>query len=164
MDGNGRWASRQGMPRVMGHYRGAEVAEEITRVCLDLGVEYLSLFAFSTENWNRPKEEVNLLFELMRNYLSQRKKDLLDLGVRIRFIGRRDRIGKDLSRSGGRARSGSPHKNSRREKTVQLSPLAPCLHGTLLFGALLARVYKGGADPGDRGFLQTKEEVRKSSG
>ena len=96
MDGNGRWASRQGMPRVMGHYRGAEVAEEITRACIDLGVEYLSLFAFSTENWNRPREEVNLLFELMRNYLSQRKRDLIDLGVRIRFIGRRDRIGKDL--------------------------------------------------------------------
>jgi len=96
MDGNGRWASRQGMPRVMGHYRGAEVAEEITRACIDLGVKYLSLFAFSTENWNRPREEVNLLFELMRNYLSQRKGDLIELGVRLRFIGRRDRVGKDL--------------------------------------------------------------------
>ncbi len=96
MDGNGRWASRQGMPRVMGHYRGAEVAEEITRACIDLGVEYLSLFAFSTENWNRPREEVHLLFELMRNYLSQRRRDLIELGVRLRFIGRRGRVGKDL--------------------------------------------------------------------
>jgi len=96
MDGNGRWAKRQGMPRIMGHYRGAEVAEEITRACADLGVEYLSLFAFSTENWSRPVEEVNLLFDLMKNYLSQRKRDLIEFGVRLKFIGRRDRVGKDL--------------------------------------------------------------------
>ena len=96
MDGNGRWAKRQGMPRIMGHYRGAEVAEEITKACVDLGVEYLTLFAFSTENWNRPREEVSLLFELMRDYLLKKKKDLIELGVRMRFIGRRDRLPKDL--------------------------------------------------------------------
>ncbi|WP_457600047.1 polyprenyl diphosphate synthase [Hydrogenivirga sp.] len=96
MDGNGRWARRKGMPRIMGHYRGAEVAEEITKACIDLGVEYLTLFAFSTENWNRPKEEVQLLFELLRNYLTEKKKELMELGVRLRFIGRRDRIGRDL--------------------------------------------------------------------
>ena len=98
MDGNGRWAKNQGMPRIMGHYRGAEVAEEITRTCIDLGVEYLTLFAFSTENWNRPREEVELLFELMRNYLKEKKEELIRLGVRLKFIGRRDRVGKDLRR------------------------------------------------------------------
>jgi undecaprenyl diphosphate synthase len=96
MDGNGRWAKRHGMPRIMGHYRGAEVAEEITKACIDLGVEYLTLFAFSTENWNRPKEEVELLFELLRNYLTNKREELLDLGVRLKFIGRRDRIGREL--------------------------------------------------------------------
>ncbi len=98
MDGNGRWAKNQGMPRIMGHYRGAEVAEEITRTCIDLGVEYLTLFAFSTENWNRPREEVELLFDLMRNYLKEKKEELIRLGVRLKFIGRRDRVGKDLRR------------------------------------------------------------------
>ena len=96
MDGNGRWAKRQGMPRIMGHYRGAEVAEEITKACIDLGVRYLTLFAFSTENWKRPKEEVNLLFDLLRNYLTSKREDLNRLGVRLRFIGRRDRIDPDL--------------------------------------------------------------------
>jgi len=98
MDGNGRWARRQGMPRIMGHYRGAEVAEEIVKTCTDLGVKYLTLFALSTENWNRPQEEVRMLFDLMRDYLSNKKQDPMDLGVRLRFIGRRDRIGKDLRR------------------------------------------------------------------
>ncbi len=96
MDGNGRWARRNSMPRVMGHYRGAEVAEEVVKACADLGVEYLTLFAFSTENWKRPREEVQVLFELLRSYLSQKRNELRELGVRLRFIGRRDRIGKDL--------------------------------------------------------------------
>ena len=98
MDGNGRWARQRGMPRIMGHYRGAEVAEEIVKFCADLGVEYLTLFAFSTENWKRPREEVELLFELLRSYLVRKREELIKEGVRLRFIGRRDRIGKDLRR------------------------------------------------------------------
>ncbi len=96
MDGNGRWAKSKGLPRIMGHYKGAEVAEDITRACIDLGVKYLSLFAFSTENWRRPKEEVESLFELMKNYLAEKRGALMELGVRLRFIGRRDRINPDL--------------------------------------------------------------------
>ncbi len=96
MDGNGRWARQRGMPRIMGHYKGSEVAEEIVKFCANLGVEYLTLFAFSTENWRRPREEVELLFDLLKNYLTQKKEELIREGVRLRFIGRRDRIGKDL--------------------------------------------------------------------
>ncbi len=96
MDGNGRWARQRGMPRIMGHYKGAEVAEEIVKFCADLGVEYLTLFAFSTENWRRPREEVELLFELLRDYLTRKREELIREGVRLRFIGRRDRISKDL--------------------------------------------------------------------
>ena len=98
MDGNGRWARQRGMPRIMGHYRGAEVAEDIVKYCADLGVEYLTLFAFSTENWRRPKEEVELLFDLLKNYLTQKKEELIKERVRLKFIGRRDRIGKELRR------------------------------------------------------------------
>lgn len=96
MDGNGRWARRKGMPRIMGHYRGAQVAEEVAKACIDLGVKYLTLFAFSTENWGRPREEVDLLFNLLRDYLRSKKEDLKNLGIRIKFIGRRDRIEGDL--------------------------------------------------------------------
>ena len=96
MDGNGRWAKRKGLPRIMGHYRGAEVAEDTVKSCADLGVRYLTLFAFSTENWKRPKEEVELLFELLRNYLTQKREELIREGIRLKFIGRRDRIGKEL--------------------------------------------------------------------
>lgn len=92
MDGNGRWARRAGMPRVMGHYRGAQVAEDIVRYCGDLGVEYLTLFTFSTENWRRPKEEVDFLFELLRDYLLRKREEFSRERVRLRFIGRRDRI------------------------------------------------------------------------
>ena len=96
MDGNGRWAKNRGLPRIMGHYKGAEVAENIVECAIELGIKHLTLFAFSTENWNRPKEEVNALFELLRNYLKNKKEKIYSLGVRVRFIGRKDRIRKDL--------------------------------------------------------------------
>ncbi len=96
MDGNGRWAKRQGMPRVMGHYRGVEVAEEITEACIELGIEYLTLFAFSTENWTRPREEVETLFELMKTYFKEKRERLIELGVRVKFIGRKGRLPSDL--------------------------------------------------------------------
>ena len=64
MDGNGRWAARRGLPRSMGHRKGAEVVKEITRAAGELGIKYLTLYAFSTENWNRPQHEVNVLMHL----------------------------------------------------------------------------------------------------
>ena len=96
MDGNGRWAKNRGLPRIMGHYKGAEVAEDIVEYAIELGIKHLTLFAFSTENWNRPKEEVEALFELLRNYLKTKKEKIYSLGVKVRFIGRRDRISKEL--------------------------------------------------------------------
>ena len=96
MDGNGRWAKRQGLPRVAGHYKGAEVAEDIVEYAIELGIEHMTLFAFSTENWKRPKEEVSTLFELLRQYLISKKEKLYKLGIKVRFIGRKDRINKNL--------------------------------------------------------------------
>ncbi|GAB6066601.1 polyprenyl diphosphate synthase [Aquifex pyrophilus] len=96
MDGNGRWARKRGLPRIAGHYKGAEVAEDIVEFAIELGIKHLTLFAFSTENWNRPKEEVEALFELLRRYLQTKKDKLYKLGIRVRFIGRRDRINKEL--------------------------------------------------------------------
>ena len=96
MDGNGRWARKRGLPRVMGHYQGAQVAEDIVEYATELGIKYLTLYAFSTENWNRPKEEVEALFKLLEDYLRNKKQKLYDLQIRVRFIGRRDRLPETL--------------------------------------------------------------------
>ncbi len=69
MDGNGRWALSKGKSRIFGHYQGAEIVEPITLKASSIGVKFLTLFAFSTENWKRPKEEVELLFSLFKEYL-----------------------------------------------------------------------------------------------
>jgi len=96
MDGNGRWAKRRGLPRIAGHYRGAEVAERIVQHALNVGIKHLTLYAFSTENWARPPEEVKALFELLTQYLSSKKEKIYKLGIRVRFIGRKDRIDQKL--------------------------------------------------------------------
>ena len=89
MDGNGRWARRRGLPRVSGHQAGAERLKEIVKTCPRLGVSYLTVFAFSTENWKRHAEEVDGLMRLFRRYIISESAELLQNGVRVRFIGER---------------------------------------------------------------------------
>ena len=86
MDGNGRWAKKRGLPRNMGHKKGAEVFEDISRYCKELGIKWLTVYAFSTENWKRPKEEVDGVMNLMRNYLKNMKKAANE-HIAVRFIG-----------------------------------------------------------------------------
>jgi len=88
MDGNGRWAKKRGLERIEGHKKGAEVADSASRWCADLGIRYVTLYAFSTENWRRPQQEVDFLFELMLIYISSKLDNMLEEGVRMRFIGR----------------------------------------------------------------------------
>ena len=88
MDGNGRWAKKKGLERIEGHRKGAEVADAASHWCADLGIRYVTLYAFSTENWRRPKEEVEFLFELMLLYISSKIGSMLEEGVRMRFMGR----------------------------------------------------------------------------
>ncbi len=90
MDGNGRWAQMRGRPRLMGHHAGAKRVREIVEACPDLGVKYLTIFAFSTENWKRTQTEVAGLMKLFRRYIQREAADLFKDGVRVRFIG--DRI------------------------------------------------------------------------
>jgi len=95
MDGNGRWAAKRGLPRSAGHARGADVFREITRYCEKLGIEALTVYAFSTENWSRSREEVESIMNLLRRYL----RDAFSLEgetIRVRFIGRRDRLASDI--------------------------------------------------------------------
>ena len=98
MDGNGRWAARRGLPRSMGHRKGAEVVKEITRAAGELGIKYLTLYAFSTENWNRSEDEVKTLMGLLRDYLQSDLKEVQQNNVRIRFIGEREMLDADIVR------------------------------------------------------------------
>lgn len=91
MDGNGRWATKQGLPRTEGHRAGEEALFDAVCGALDLGITYFTVYAFSTENWRRPHEEVRFLLNVIAdNLLTRRRDELHRMGVRIRFIGRRD--------------------------------------------------------------------------
>ncbi|MBJ3762883.1 di-trans,poly-cis-decaprenylcistransferase [Maribius pontilimi] len=98
MDGNGRWATQRGRPRLFGHHAGARRVKEIVRACPDFGVKYLTIFAFSTENWKRTQSEVAGLMKLFRRYIQKEARDLLAEGVRVRFIGDRIRLDDKLVR------------------------------------------------------------------
>lgn len=87
MDGNGRWAKRRGLPRIMGHRRGVDVLKELLRCCRDWGIEALTAYAFSTENWGRPIEEVEFLMTLFERVLRQELREMMEEDVRIQFVG-----------------------------------------------------------------------------
>lgn len=87
MDGNGRWAKKRGLPRSVGHAKGADNFRRIVRFCGELGISYLTVYAFSTENWNRPKDEVNALMNLLEDYLDNGLNRLAGRDVKIHFIG-----------------------------------------------------------------------------
>jgi undecaprenyl diphosphate synthase len=92
MDGNGRWAKARGLPRTAGHKRGIERVKEIVREAKKLGISMLTLFAFSTENWNRPKHEIRLLFSYLNIFLKNYTRELMREDIKLNVIGRRDRI------------------------------------------------------------------------
>ena len=96
MDGNGRWAQKRGLPRLSGHQKGAETLQEIVRGAADLGVKYMTLYAFSTENWQRDPKEVQGLMDLLRQYLKSEFKEIQEKGVRIIFIGERNMLESDI--------------------------------------------------------------------
>lgn len=96
MDGNRRWAQKHGMPKSLGHKKGAENVVKITRAMKESGVKYLTLYAFSTENWQRSEEEVSTLMDLLRDYLEKEVKEIMDNNVRIVFIGERNMLAQDI--------------------------------------------------------------------
>ncbi|MFD1914455.1 polyprenyl diphosphate synthase [Halodurantibacterium flavum] len=98
MDGNGRWAQMRGWPRLVGHRRGVERVRQIVRACPDLGVRYLTIYAFSTENWKRSTEEVLGLMTMFGRYIERESETLKAQGVRVRFIGDRSRLNANLQR------------------------------------------------------------------
>lgn len=92
MDGNGRWAKRQGLPRIMGHKRGVDALKDLLRCCKDWGVKALTAYAFSTENWNRPLEEVDFLMTLFQRVLRQELREMMKENVQIHFVGKLDAL------------------------------------------------------------------------
>ncbi|MGK7872218.1 MAG: polyprenyl diphosphate synthase [Xenococcaceae cyanobacterium] len=96
MDGNGRWAKRQGLPRIMGHQRGVDALKDLLRCCKDWGIPALTAYAFSTENWGRPLEEVEFLMTLFERVLRRELKEMMEENVRIRFVGNLEALPRSL--------------------------------------------------------------------
>jgi undecaprenyl diphosphate synthase len=96
MDGNGRWAEHHALGRVMGHREGAESVRVIVRTCREMGIPYLTLYAFSTENWSRPKTEVTALLKLLRDYLKNEAQEMMDQDIRLVAIGNLDSLGEPV--------------------------------------------------------------------
>ncbi|WP_303720493.1 isoprenyl transferase [Malonomonas rubra] len=99
MDGNGRWAKKQGLPRIAGHQQGVQTVVKVVDECLQVGIRYLSLFAFSSENWGRPQQEVDALMELLLQFLASQRQKMLDGSIRLRVIGDRSRLSASVRRA-----------------------------------------------------------------
>ncbi|MBE9200962.1 MULTISPECIES: isoprenyl transferase [unclassified Nodularia (in: cyanobacteria)] len=96
MDGNGRWAKLQGLPRIMGHKRGVDALKDLLRCCQDWGIQALTAYAFSTENWKRPQEEVDFLMTLFQKVLRQELREMIEENVQIQFVGNLDALPRSL--------------------------------------------------------------------
>lgn len=92
MDGNGRWAKKRLLNRINGHEKGSDTVRTVVRTCRQIGISYLTLYAFSTENWQRPKTEVEALMALLKNFLHSEQKEMVENDIRLRVIGQVDRL------------------------------------------------------------------------
>ncbi len=120
MDGNGRWAQKRGLPRIAGHKKGAEVVRGVIESCRENGVPYLTLYAFSSENWSRSTEEVSGLMDLLKFYLGKEIKSLHKNDVKIVFIGDRSKVSEDIKKQIGKAEK-LTSKNKSLTLTIALS-------------------------------------------
>ncbi len=98
MDGNGRWAKKRNLPRSVGHREGAKTFRTITRYCSDIGIKYLTVYAFSTENWKRPEDEVGALMKLFKSYLNEALEDFKDDSIVVKFMGDKSHFSDELQR------------------------------------------------------------------
>jgi undecaprenyl diphosphate synthase len=111
MDGNGRWAKKRGLPRSAGHSAGANNFRKIVRYCSDIGIKYLTMYAFSTENWKRPEDEVEALMKLFKKYLEEAIRDFKDDTIKLRFIGDTTAFNEDIQRLMKDAVEGSKNRD-----------------------------------------------------
>jgi undecaprenyl diphosphate synthase len=99
MDGNGRWAKKNALNRVVGHQKGAEAVRDVVKYCRKLGIRYLTLYAFSVENWLRPKDEVGALTLLLKNYLKEELREMMENDIRLTAIGNLEALSKDVRKT-----------------------------------------------------------------
>lgn len=118
MDGNGRWARRRLLNRVKGHEKGAETVRTVTRACREIGIRVLTLYAFSTENWQRPRSEISALMSLLKKFLKTEKQELLENGIRLSAIGQLERLPADVRNALDDAMSATAHLD---EMTLNLA-------------------------------------------
>jgi len=143
MDGNGRWARRRGLPIAAGHRAGTRALRRTVEAAIDLGVESLTVYAFSTENWTRPAEEVDALMEIFAETIERELPDLAKEGVRTRFVGRRDRAPAEL-----RARMAALEEETAANERLQLW-IAFDYGGRAELVAAARRLAEDGVEPGD---------------
>lgn len=110
MDGNGRWAKKRGLPRTAGHVTGAQVFRKIAKYAEKCGVRYLTVYAFSTENWRRPQDEVEAIMNLLRQYLKESLADFQQENIVVRFIGNREELAQDIRELMEEAEVSTAHK------------------------------------------------------
>jgi len=146
MDGNGRWARKRLLPRVAGHKRGVEVVRDLVKQCAKLNIQYLTLFAFSSENWRRPQEEVSFLMGLFMQALKREVAKLHENNIRLKLIGDRSAFSEELITQIDASlvyalctRAGSVYSYWRRTTDQQLSFMAVSVHRALFYGRALAR-------------------------
>lgn len=120
MDGNGRWAKSRGLPRTAGHKKGAEALRNLLVECQDMGIRYLTIYAFSSENWNRPQTEVSDLMQLLRFYLEKELRTLIKHGIRLKVIGDLSQVEPSIRKQIATAEEKSAHSD-RFQLTVALS-------------------------------------------
>ncbi len=99
MDGNGRWAQKRMLHRIRGHEKGSEAVREVVRACREIGIAHLTLYAFSTENWQRPRTEVAALMSLLKQFLQKERRELIEKDIRLFAIGQTDRLPSDVRRA-----------------------------------------------------------------
>jgi len=149
MDGNGRWAKQRGLPRVEGHRRGAEALKRTVKACMELGVRYLTVYTFSTENWNRPKKEVDFLMRLLSFTIDREIGELRKNKVRLRFLGRISMLPKKL-----RERIMSAERATKNNSALNLNIMLNYGGRAEIVDAVRSIVKKGiGSDKIDEGLI-----------
>ena len=191
MDGNGRWAKQRGLPRTAGHKVGAETFRKIATYCKDLGVQYLTVYAFSTENWKRPADEVSTIMGLLKQYMLEAIDSMERDQIRLRFLGDLSTISPELQAliektneifshiegfqadGGGLrplplfrrdSRPGSDHPPERRAAPEQLPVVAVRLCGVLFLRHALARLRRAGARCRHHRLSEARPALRRRQG
>ena len=171
MDGNGRWAKQRGLPRTAGHKVGAETFRKIATYCKDLGVEYLTVYAFSTENWRRPADEVSTIMALLKQYMLEAIDSMERDQIRLRFLGDLSAISPELQalvdgllrlsllrRDSG---PGAHHSHQRRGAPVRISAVAVRLFGVLLLRHSVAGLRRPGLRQSHHRLPEPRPAVRR---